>query len=69
MNSIRNASLIVDPTGELAVGAGAILARPGKRSKSASLADGMVRATARPQGARPISVARAFAGEPAVSSR
>jgi predicted nucleic acid-binding protein len=69
INSIRNASMIIDLTGELAVEAGLLRTRLRKRAKSASLADGIVLATARQQGAKLISVDRAFAGEPDVSSR
>jgi predicted nucleic acid-binding protein len=69
VTSIRNASTIVDLTGELAVEAGLLRTRLRMRAKSASLADGIVLATARQQGARLISVDRAFAGEPDVSSR
>ncbi|MCI4325635.1 MAG: PIN domain-containing protein [Thermoplasmata archaeon] len=69
INSVRRASAIVDLTGELAVEAGVLRTRLRKRSKSASLADAIVLATARQNGARLISIDRAFAGEPDVSSR
>jgi predicted nucleic acid-binding protein len=69
VSSIRRASVVVDLTGELAVEAGILRTRLQKRSKSASLADGIVLATARDNGARLVSNDRAFAGEPDVSSR
>jgi len=69
INSIRHASLIVDLTGELAVEAGLLRTRLRKRARSASLADGIILATARQQGAKLISIDRAFVGEPDVSSR
>jgi predicted nucleic acid-binding protein len=69
VSSVRNASAIVVLTGELAVEAGLLRARLRRHSKSASLADAVVLATARQNGARVISTDRAFAGEPDVSSR
>jgi predicted nucleic acid-binding protein len=69
VSSILHASAIVDLSGELAVNAGMLRARLRKRSKSASLADAIVLATARKSGARVISTDRAFAGEPDVSPR
>jgi predicted nucleic acid-binding protein len=67
VNSIRNSSTILDLTGELAVAAGVIRTRLRKKVQSASLADGIVLATARQHGARLISQDRAFGGEPDVA--
>ncbi len=69
VSSIRRASAVLDLTGELAVEAGMLRTRLRKRSKAASLADGIVLATARQNGARLVSNDRAFTGEPDVSSR
>jgi predicted nucleic acid-binding protein len=68
VNSIRNSSAVLDLTGELAVAAGRIRTRLRKKVKSASLADGIVLATARQHGARLITQDRAFGGEPDVAS-
>lgn len=69
IHRVRHASVIVDLTAELAVEAGLLRTRLRKRGKSASLADGIVLATARQNEARLISVYRAFAGEPDASGR
>ena len=68
MNSIRNASTVLDVSGELAVEAGILRSHLRKRSKSASLADGIILATARQEGAGVISDDSAFAGEPDVGA-
>jgi predicted nucleic acid-binding protein len=68
MNSIRHACALVDVTGELAFGAGVLRTHLRKRSRSASLADAIVLATARRQGALVISMDRDFAGEPDVAA-
>jgi predicted nucleic acid-binding protein len=68
VSSIRQASTVVDLTGDLAVGAGILRSRLRKRAKSASLADAIVLATARQHGARVISIDAAFAGEPEVGA-
>ena len=69
INSIRSASTVVDLTGELAVEAGLLRTRLRRRARFASLAHGIILATARQQGAKLISLDRAFLGEPDVSSR
>jgi predicted nucleic acid-binding protein len=69
VSSIRRASAVLDLTAELAVEAGILRTQLRKRSKTASLADGIVLATARQNGARLISGDQAFSGEPDVSSR
>lgn len=69
VSSIRRASAVLDLTGELAVEAGILRTQLRRRSKGASLADGIVLATARRNGARLVSEDRAFSGEPDVSSR
>lgn len=66
VTSIRQASSVEDVTGDLAVEAGVLRSRLRKKARSASLADGIVLATARKFGARVISIDSAFAGEPAV---
>jgi predicted nucleic acid-binding protein len=68
MNSIRHASAVVDVTGEPAIGAGVLRSHLRRRSRSASLADAMVLATARRQGALVLSMDRDLAGEPDVSA-
>jgi predicted nucleic acid-binding protein len=67
MNSIRQASAVLDLTGELAAAAGILRSHLRKRSRSASLADAIVLATARQEGARVISKDSAFVGEPDVT--
>lgn len=67
-SSIRQASTVEDVTGDLAVQAGMLRARLRRRAKSASLADGIVLATARKCGARLVSTDSAFRGEPDVGS-
>jgi len=69
VSSIRHASAIADLSGDLAVQAGVLRAQLRKHSKYASLADAIVLATARKNGARVISNDRAFSGEPDVSPR
>lgn len=67
-SSIRQVSTVEDVTGDLAVEAGVVRARLRRRTKTASLADGIVLATARKYGARLISNDSAFAGEPDVGA-
>ena len=66
--SIRRASIILDLSAEIAVEAGILGTRLRKRSRAASLADGIVLATARQNGARLVSDDRAFIGEADVSA-
>lgn len=68
MSSVRQASTVVDLTGDLAAEAGILRTRLRKRVRSAGLADAIVLATARQQGARVISIDAAFAGEPDVGA-
>jgi predicted nucleic acid-binding protein len=68
VNSIRRSSVVLDLTPELAVEAGVLRTRLRKHSKTASLADGIVLATARRNGAQLISNDRAFTGETDVSA-
>lgn len=68
ISSVRQASRIEDLTGDLAVEAGILRSQLRKRTKSASLADGIVLATARKHGARLVSTDLAFAGERDVES-
>ncbi len=68
ISSIRKASTVEDITGDLAVEAGILRCRLRKRTKSASLSDGIVLATARHHGARLVSIDAAFTGEPEVES-
>jgi predicted nucleic acid-binding protein len=68
MNSIRHASVVVDVTGELAIGAGVLRSHLRTRSRSASLADAIVLATARQHEALVISMDRDLAGEPDVAA-
>jgi predicted nucleic acid-binding protein len=68
MSSIRHSSTVVDLNGELAVAAGVLRTQPRKRSRTASLADAIVLATARQNGARVVSRDRDLAGEPDVTS-
>ena len=68
VNSIRSSSAILDLTGELAVEAGLIRTRLRRKVQSASLADGIVLATARQHGARLITQDRALGGQPDMAS-
>jgi predicted nucleic acid-binding protein len=63
VNSIRSSSAVLDLTGEIAVMAGVIRTHLRRKVRSASLADGIVLATARRHGARLISQDGAFRGE------
>lgn len=66
VTSIRQASLVEDVTGELAVEAGVLRSSLRRKTRSASLADGIVLATARKYGAKVISIDSAFSGQPDV---
>ena len=68
INSVRNASEVAEVPGDLAVEGGLLRAQLRKRSRSASLANAIVLATARQMGARLISADKAFNGELDVST-
>ncbi len=68
ISSIRRSSSVEDLTGDLAVEAGILRTRLRRKVRSASLADGIVLATARQHGARLISIDPALVGEPDVGA-